>query len=108
MIEQTQNLPQKSRKVQKCFVGLINYLEGNDVPNVISSSEITDALERFALWAGNLGALREPTSKLSLECRLAEAPEIRMQIHEHLDYLLEAIDDGMLDIAFPSHIYNIL
>ncbi|KAL7912177.1 hypothetical protein GGI35DRAFT_492123 [Trichoderma velutinum] len=93
MIEQTQTLPQKSRTVQKSFVGLIRYLEDNEVPNVISSSEITDALERFALWAGNLGALREPTSKLSLDYRLAEAPEIRNQIHRQLDYLLEAIDD---------------
>ncbi|KAF3076130.1 hypothetical protein CFAM422_001133 [Trichoderma lentiforme] len=92
-MEQKQTLPQKSRTVQKCFVDLINYLENNDVPNVISPSEITDALERFALWAGNLGALRGPTSKLSLEYRLAEAPEIRSQIHRQLDYLLEAIDD---------------
>lgn len=107
MIEQKQTLPKKSRTVQKCLVELINYLENNDVPNVISSSEITDALERFVLWAGNLGALRGPTSKLSLEYRLAEAPEIRIQIHRQLDYLLEAIDDGMFDIALPSHISNI-
>ncbi|KAL6814690.1 hypothetical protein V8C40DRAFT_277366 [Trichoderma camerunense] len=93
MTEQTQTLSQKSRKVQKFLVNLINYLEDNDVPNLISSSEITDALERFALWAGNLGALRGPTSKLSLEYRLTEAPEIRIQIHRQLDYLLEAIDD---------------
>lgn len=106
-MEQKQTLPQKSRTVQKCFVDLINYLENNDVPNVISPSEITDALERFALWAGNLGALRGPTSKLSLEYRLAEAPEIRSQIHRQLDYLLEAIDDGMFEIALLSRISNI-
>ncbi|UKZ79467.1 hypothetical protein TrVFT333_007222 [Trichoderma virens FT-333] len=93
MMKQTQTLPQKSRTVQKRFLSLIQNLEGIEPSNDIPSREFTDALERFALWAGSLGALREPTSKLSLEYRLLEAPEIRNQIHKQLDYLIEAIDD---------------
>lgn len=95
-------LPEKSRIVQRRFADLINDLEGQNTPNGISAAEITDALERFALWAGNLGALREPASKLSLEYRLSEAPEIRTQIHRQLDYLIEAIDDGMSQIDHSS------
>ncbi|EHK17604.1 uncharacterized protein TRIVIDRAFT_116979, partial [Trichoderma virens Gv29-8] len=72
----------------------------------ISSREFTDALEKFALWAGSLGALREPTSKLSLEHRLLEAPEIRNQIHKQLDYIIEAIDDATPDKRFERAIHS--
>ncbi|KAL6695032.1 hypothetical protein J3F84DRAFT_399904 [Trichoderma pleuroticola] len=93
MMKQAQTLPQKSLTVQKRFINLIKSLEENEILNDIYSRDATDALERFCLWAGNLGALREPNSKLSIEYRLADAPEVRIEIHRQLDYLLETIDD---------------
>ncbi|KAK4085499.1 uncharacterized protein Triagg1_489 [Trichoderma aggressivum f. europaeum] len=93
MTEQAQTLPQKSLTVQKRFISFIKHLEENELLNDIYSRDAIDALDRFSLWAGSLGALREPNSKLSIEYRLAEAPEIRNEIHRQLDYLLEAIDD---------------
>ncbi|OPB46730.1 ankyrin repeat protein [Trichoderma guizhouense] len=93
MMKQAQTLPQKSLTVQKRFISLIKHLEENEIWNDIYSRDAIDALDRFYLWAGNLGALREPNSQLSLENRLAEAPEIRIHIHRQLDNILESIDD---------------
>ena len=54
---------------------------------------VADALERFLLWAGNLGALRIPTSRLSLDYRLSEAEDLRDYIFRELDDLLETLHD---------------
>jgi hypothetical protein len=62
-------------------------------PPETRASEVIDILERFTLWAGNLGALLSPQSKLSLDARLSDAPEIREWISEQLKDLQEAIDD---------------
>lgn len=107
MMKQAQTLPQKSLTVQKRFISLIKHLEENEIWNDIYSRDAIDALDRFYLWAGNLGALREPNSQLSLENRLAEAPEIRIHIHRQLDNILESIDDGMLEIALLNHKANV-
>ncbi|KKP02493.1 hypothetical protein THAR02_05402 [Trichoderma harzianum] len=107
MMKQAQTLPQKSLIVKKRFISLIENLEENEILNDIYSRDALDALERFALWAGSLGALREPNSQLSIEYRLAEAPDIRIEIHRQLDYLLEAIDDGMLEIARLTNTSNV-
>ena len=54
---------------------------------------IEDVLDRFKLWTGNLGALHEPRSRLSLEKRLGDSPEVLQQIREHLGDLHEALQD---------------
>ncbi|KAK3681759.1 hypothetical protein B0T22DRAFT_523022 [Podospora appendiculata] len=65
----------------------------NGVLITLSSSSITDAYERFILWAGNLGALRSPTARISLDYRLSEAPDLRTYIFRELDDMLEASQD---------------
>lgn len=45
------------------------------------------------LWAGNLGAMRQPSSRLSLDQRLANAPEVHGLICRHLADICEAVDD---------------
>ncbi|KAI1204105.1 uncharacterized protein F4807DRAFT_448958 [Annulohypoxylon truncatum] len=57
-------------------------------PNVLE-----DLLDRFLLWAGNLGALQDSTSTLSLDSRISSSPEIYEQVCEFLDDLREAIND---------------
>ncbi len=54
---------------------------------------LADISERFALWARNIGALHLPKSKLSLDSRLQDAPEIQEWVCELLDDLMEALDD---------------
>ncbi|PKK47029.1 hypothetical protein CI102_9293 [Trichoderma harzianum] len=68
-------------------------MKESEISNDIYYSDAIDGLERFTLWALNLGALREPGSQLSIEYRLAEDPDIRIAIHQQLDDFLEAIDD---------------
>ncbi|KAK5987005.1 hypothetical protein PT974_11120 [Cladobotryum mycophilum] len=87
------SLASKTRAVQRNLTKLRNELNDGQVPCEVSISAIIDALERFILWAGNLGALREPKSKLSLDHRASAAPEVREQISQQLDNLMEDIDD---------------
>lgn len=59
----------------------------------ITKDDIGDQLDRFLLWAGNLCALRNPKSKLSLDQRLSSAPEVREQILRQFADIEEAVDD---------------
>jgi hypothetical protein len=59
----------------------------------ISSTSVTDALERFMLWVGNLGAMRGPATKLSLDQRLSAAHDIRSEILRQLDDIAGASGD---------------
>ncbi|KAK0709992.1 hypothetical protein B0T26DRAFT_679327 [Lasiosphaeria miniovina] len=86
----------KSQHVRQRFHHLISILKGREqhgVSVVIPSASITDALERFTLWAGNLGALRNPQAKMSLDYRLsvAKAVDVRTQIQRQLDEMSEAV-----------------
>ncbi|KAL6800374.1 hypothetical protein J3E68DRAFT_448635 [Trichoderma sp. SZMC 28012] len=91
MMEQAQTLHQKSLAVKRRFLSLFGNLNENEIWNGVYW-DASDALEEFTVWAGTLGALRDPNSQLSIEYRLAEDPEIRIAIHRRLDDLLEAID----------------
>ncbi|KAH8901324.1 hypothetical protein GQ53DRAFT_835174 [Thozetella sp. PMI_491] len=92
LASQGQTIAQKTREVRQGSTKLIDLINER-TSCAISSADITDALERFTLWAGNLGAMRAPSTKLSLDSRVSEAPEIRIQICRQLDYLLEGIED---------------
>ncbi|KAI0009575.1 hypothetical protein F4779DRAFT_364514 [Xylariaceae sp. FL0662B] len=59
----------------------------------IQQDTIEDILDRFLLWAGNLGALLDSTNPRSLDSRLSASPEIYEQICEFLGDLREAIHD---------------
>ncbi|KLU83002.1 hypothetical protein MAPG_02069 [Magnaporthiopsis poae ATCC 64411] len=87
-----------SSHVRQLFRDTIAQLEPKGGPNGPSQSmtlarDVTDALDRFGLWAGNLGALLPLTSRLSLDRRLADAPETSERICEVLDDLGEAVSD---------------
>ncbi|KAH7133791.1 hypothetical protein EDB81DRAFT_859298 [Dactylonectria macrodidyma] len=96
--EPKESILKKTRQVKTQFQSVISSLDkSNDAesgcvrdPFYIS---ITDALGKFVLWAGNLGALRGPPTKLSLDHRLSSAPEVRDEILRQLDDISEAIED---------------
>lgn len=71
------------------FVDLLSKLEDHQVQKVV----LSDSLERFMLWAGNLGAMRQPSSKLSLDQRLIRAPEVHGLIFQHVGDIHEAVGD---------------
>ena len=56
--------------------------------------QIDDQAARFKIWAGNLGAFQQQSSKSSLDARLNESPEVVLQIHELLRDLHDALKDS--------------
>jgi hypothetical protein len=85
----------QSHAVRQHFLDLID-LTKEDQSSLafdLPSSAAVDCLERFSLWAGNMGAMRNPLTPLSLDQRLLQATDIRQQIHRQLDEIEESIDD---------------
>lgn len=79
-----------SSQCRGCVVTLKNIISILSSPpklqGRIYDENVINELERFSLWAGNIGALHEPKSPMSLETRLSEASDV-------LDYILESIYD---------------
>ncbi|KAI0845027.1 hypothetical protein F5Y00DRAFT_273405 [Daldinia vernicosa] len=94
-MSQNENISERSRKVKKLFTDLKVQLDGetDTVSYLVGSDAVQDALDRFLLWSGNLGALHLPENKLSLDYRVRAAPEIRDQICEFLDDLQVSIEE---------------
>ena len=90
-----QTISAKSRVVRQNLIDLTNLKndEYKDRFSDLQRSTATDCLDRFSLWAGNMGAMRSPQSPLSLDQRLHEAEDIREQINRQLDEIIEAIVD---------------
>jgi hypothetical protein len=68
-------------------------LSSSESKACISSGQVKEELERLSLWVGNIGALHEPESPLSMESRLVEAQDVL----SHILGLLEDIDDVACD-----------
>ncbi|KAI8956283.1 hypothetical protein F4801DRAFT_10365 [Xylaria longipes] len=83
------------------FNDLITQLKSGSKTSPISIEAATDALDRFKLWAGNIGARQHATSPVSLEARLLAAKRILEQVKDLLDDLILALDD-LLEIASGS------
>ncbi|KAL6876103.1 hypothetical protein HDV57DRAFT_510493 [Trichoderma longibrachiatum] len=85
----------KSRNVRQQFIDLIT-LTTDVCKDGFSDSQrsvAADSLDRFSLWAGNMGAMRSSLSPPSLDQLLHEAVDIREQIDRQLDEITEAIAD---------------
>ncbi|EXL40159.1 hypothetical protein FOCG_17262 [Fusarium oxysporum f. sp. radicis-lycopersici 26381] len=78
----------------KVFITQLNEKSESEptVPG-LSVAAVTDASERFKLWAGSVGAFLGPTRKLSLDYRLSGTPEIRYEILRQLEDILGATHD---------------
>lgn len=61
---------------------------------------VLDELGRLRAWAGNSGAHRPATHKLSLDHRLREASHIHQRFTGLLSDLNEDLEDGMASITF--------
>ncbi|KAH7324280.1 hypothetical protein B0I35DRAFT_423837 [Stachybotrys elegans] len=59
----------------------------------IKRQHVQDELERFCLWAGNIGAFHAAHSPLSLESRLNEAEDVFVHIMELLEDLEEVASE---------------
>ncbi|KAK3303684.1 uncharacterized protein B0T15DRAFT_421124 [Chaetomium strumarium] len=89
----------KTGRVEKCFINIIRELREN--PTLHSKADaaanltetVTDVLDRFRLWAGNIGARNAPDSPFSLESRLAAASEVLEQVEDLLNDLMDALSD---------------
>ncbi|KAK3363768.1 hypothetical protein B0T25DRAFT_53590 [Lasiosphaeria hispida] len=94
-LEPIESISTRSRHVRQNFLRLESLLEElqHDKSTALSPAAITDALGRFSLWAGNMGAIHDPKRRLSLDYRLSEAAEIREQIGRQLDEIVEALGD---------------
>lgn len=64
----------------------------------IHHEQVSDELERFSLWMGNIGALHRPKSSMSLESRLREANDVLTHILQLLDDLNEVAGE-LLEIV---------
>ena len=64
----------------------------------VSHERVSEELDRFILWAGNIGAMHVPESPLSLESRLCDEKEILTYILELLDDINETSSEGK-----PAH-----
>ncbi|KAL7934082.1 hypothetical protein V8C35DRAFT_303158 [Trichoderma chlorosporum] len=98
----TETILVKSRRVCQYFADLIALTNRVCVSDSsqLQSSAVMDCLDRFYLWAGNMGAmpqLEPPSSidqpRLPLDERLIKAVDIREQINQQLDEIIEAIGD---------------
>ncbi|RTE79761.1 hypothetical protein BHE90_005740 [Fusarium euwallaceae] len=101
-----ESIQQKARQARQKLQELIIHLKkadqiGSSCDHGLSPLAITDVLERFVLWAGNLGAFHGPTTRLSLDYRLSENPEVRDEILTQLGDICEATDD-LLDIILGN------
>lgn len=90
-----QTISAKSHNIRRRFLDLITLTNEKCTSDSLSllPSAIVDSLERFSLWAGNMGAMDSSLAPLSLDQRVVEAVDIRGEIHRQLDEIIEAIGD---------------
>ncbi|KAM0420360.1 hypothetical protein ACHAPT_011902 [Fusarium lateritium] len=93
-----ETIEKKTRHARQQLLDLLTHLRNRDGTSDgsghgLSQTSVTDVLEKFGLWAANLGALQGPTTRLSLDHRLSAAPELREEISKQLEDISEAADD---------------
>lgn len=90
-----ESINKKTSSVKMQFQNLLNDAEQYDQmeSHDILRTTVADLLTRYVLWAGNLGALRRPSSKLSLDYRLPNSSDVRHEIMTQLQDITEALAD---------------
>ena len=91
----TVSIAQLTKQTRKEFTRTIDSFNSEESHSLETTYQATliDSLERFLLWAGNIGAAVDPRKTNSLEARLKDAPEVKEQIYDLLCDLHEALDD---------------
>lgn len=100
-----ENINKKTCSVKLQFQNLVNDAEQDDQmeSHDILRTTVADLLTRYVLWAGNLGALRSPSSKLSLDYRLSDSSDIRHEIMTQLQDITEALADCEHSRTYKIH-----
>ncbi|EGO58565.1 hypothetical protein NEUTE1DRAFT_77947 [Neurospora tetrasperma FGSC 2508] len=87
----------RCRNIRQQLTDLLAVLENGSIfaqgSTTVTPSSVKEVLERFMLWAGNLGVLRKSTSKLSLDSRLAGSSDLRDYICAELEDMSEELED---------------
>ncbi|PSN68574.1 hypothetical protein BS50DRAFT_619415 [Corynespora cassiicola Philippines] len=85
-----------TRQVGESFSRIIQEIEngGRDRNQRSIIASLKDAFQRFRLWSGSVGAELDSKSRMSLEWRLREAPDIK----EEVITLLESLVEGLADV----------
>jgi hypothetical protein len=90
-----------SERCLSCFVNLqhvVSLLSQPDrIDERVKHTQVNEELERFILFVGNIGALHDPESSMSIESRLRGANEVFIHLSTLLDDLTEASTE-LLDI----------
>ncbi|KAI3543764.1 regulator of conidiation-1 [Colletotrichum filicis] len=101
--------PEISQAARRCHDSLSSLAQEFETSRNTWEHELTERdfaqlLERFEQWAGNLGALRQPSSKLSLDHRLRDSPTVRASIFSMLEDLNESAKMGtfQFEVCFPN------
>lgn len=87
-----------SSLVSRCFgdlQSLIGALSTQEEQS-IAGSKVSEELGRLRVWAGNFGAHRKQTDRLSLDHRLREAPDLHQSVRNHLVNISETIEEGLI------------
>ncbi|CAG8971714.1 hypothetical protein HYALB_00003182 [Hymenoscyphus albidus] len=91
---------------RSCMELLEKLVKVSDDSQCVSKADSVDLLDRFKLWAGNMGALHPFNITTSLDFRLRESPKISNRISELLDELVECVErenrTGVLDSEFGA------
>ncbi|KAI0419138.1 hypothetical protein F5X98DRAFT_82050 [Xylaria grammica] len=99
-----------SEQCQSCIATLKTVVSILSAPKgykgQVRHGQVNDELERFCLWAGNIGALHAPKSPLSLESRLREANDVLVHMKEILGNVQEAAE-ALLEIISGDREGNI-
>jgi hypothetical protein len=77
------------------FQDLLGALSSED-EHSSARSKVGEELGRLRVWAGNFGAHRKQTDRLSLDHRLREAPDLHRGVRNHLNDLSNTIKEGMI------------
>jgi hypothetical protein len=91
-----------SEQCRSCLTALRNIDSALSKPGHesrrVSHDQIIEEVDRFSLWTGNIGALHQPDSPMSIESRLREASDVLTHILSLLDDLGEVAHE-LLDIV---------
>lgn len=88
-----------SEESQSCIGALKTIVSilanSNSQKTLTHHGRFNDELERFSLWAGNIGALHRPESPMSVESRLHEVRDVLTHVLELLQDLNEVVREGV-------------
>ncbi|CAN9451657.1 unnamed protein product [Alternaria alternata] len=89
--------PSISEQCRDCIKSLQRVISMSSQPDygddLIKTKEVNDDLDRLSLFIGDIGALHDPESPMSVESRLSEAKDVLTHISGLLGDLNEAAED---------------